>query len=449
MSFLEEHGIGTGGTGLKRTFKTSVQLNEPAKHLNDLWIKTNENVTEVIFSHLGEEPARKEGTVWVSLYNVDMKLPSKKVLKLFTNKTEVNFSYSKEIVTHPPEVKLLLFKNKIMEIYGQFGSVRIFKNGKWNWLQASFWNGIMWVDCPTSEFYLYYASWGGKHLAKLGPDGREIWRVGNITSDFNKIAIDENRNIYATRLTYFVTKISPDGVANTDFYNTGNSDISVNLVSADKKGFVYVVQRGSRDSSDTIRKLDLTGKKVWDANLYGRGATNRLDVDKDGNIFIETMVGDNSTAILSKHTADGKEIWRIDKIKYSVLDVNGNAYMLGGYANGLYTNIIKVDKDGKEVWKKTVKAYDLSMGQDGLLYYNTENYYLVKMSPDGNEVARFRFKNAELPQMIAVDIAGYIYGAFGTNNLKTMKKISPLGEEVWSLVMQNSFNDIQLDDFIR
>lgn len=449
MSFLEEHGIGTGGTGLKRTFKTSVQLNEPAKHPNDLWIKTNEKVAEVIFSHLGEEPARKEGTVWVSLYNVDMKLPSKKVLKLFTNKTEVNLSYSKEIVTHPPEVRLLLFKNKMLEIYGQFGSVRIFKNGKWDWLQASFWNGITWVDCPTSEFYLYYASWGGKHLAKLGPDGREIWRVSKGNNDFNKIAIDENRNIYASCFDYYVTKISPDGVANNFFYTTGDQSIYVSLVVADKKGFLYVVQRSSRDSSDTVRKLDLTGKKVWDADLYGRGATKRLDVDKDGNIFIETMVGDNSTAILSKHTADGKEVWRIDKIKYSVLDANGNAYMLGGYANGLYTNIIKLDKAGKEVWKKTVKAYDLSMGKDGLLYYKTENYYLAKMNSDGNEVARFRFKNGEIPQMINVDIAGYIYGAFGTNSRKTMKKINPSGEEVWSLVTPDAFNDIQLDDFIR
>ncbi len=203
--------------------------------------------------------------------------------------------------------------------------------------------------------------------------------------------------------------------------------------------FLYI--GGARVGNASIRKYDLNGNHIWDADFGGY----LLDItaDVDGNVY---AVGErNSTiggsATTRKYDADGNLLWSADhggNVECVAVDNLGNVYTGGTRVGNLTTR--KYDANGNLLWSLDHGATVWGIGVDAQGYVYTGGGYpgtseskftTRKYDTDGNEV--WSVDNTLWPVLdLAVDELGNVYlTKYTTNDDPTVIKRDTNGGLIW------------------
>lgn len=207
MPYLQEHGFGGSSLGLKRVINVFIQKPEPKALLKgDIWVKTDIPPNKVLLLEEGLEAPKEEGNIWIILKDIEMKMVLEKIVKVFSNKKEINMDYSRNsIISNINLSKLHVFKNKFMQIYSMFGIAKMYRNGKWEWLIADYWDGTKWVNFSNLEVYVYYATYNGRVQQNANStikqissfDGRSLWSYNASFESIQSLAVDKDGYVIA------------------------------------------------------------------------------------------------------------------------------------------------------------------------------------------------------------------------------------------------------------
>ncbi|WP_411501361.1 hypothetical protein [Bacillus thuringiensis] len=439
MPYLDDHGFGGGGSlNLRRVINAFIQKTEPlTKVKGDIWIKSDITATKVLFLEQGVEAPQEEGTVWVVLKELEMKIIIEKIVKVFSNKKEINMNYSNNIgINQISASKYQVFRNKLMQIYALFGIAKIFRNGKWEWLVADYWDGTKWVNFSNTEFYVYYATSNGKagndmssSLKKASVyDGSQIWRYIE-SKDIDSLAVDaEGFVIFGTKYrgTY---RLRPDG--SLEWSNPWNSASAyrTQIVAADRDGNFYDDRSGPE-----IVKRNKQNQEVWRTGFTSINlpSVHGIILDKDKNLYVKIIPQEtNVRARIVKLNSSGTEIYNLpitDMGDTTELAMN-DSYLFIGTVNSA---VIRVSKDGKEIKVLNIGVFSsvVSLAADSKDLYLALRSGVAKYDQNMNRIWHCQFADKSAAVLVRVTKDGYIYAACEN---KTLKKIAPDGREVWSV----------------
>ena len=161
---------------------------------------------------------------------------------------------------------------------------------------------------------------------------------------------------------YLTIKLDPTGhqLWSARYEGAGGDDVATDMV-LDQSGNVYVT--GNSQGPDgryavTTVKYDDNGNQLWvarDAGPNGTAVTAaNIAVDESGNVIASGMffANDSSFYMVTKHDADGKQLWQafaelsIYAMPYGLaLDTQGNVLVTG------YGGTIKFSPAGNELWR--------------------------------------------------------------------------------------------------
>lgn len=442
MPYLQEHGFGGSSLGLKRVINVFIQKNQPTALLKgDVWIKSDIPATKVLFLEEGMEAPKEEGNVWIILKDIEMKMVLEKIVKVFSNKKEINMDYSRNaLISNVNLSKLHVFKNKFMQIYSMFGVAKMYRNGKWEWLVADYWDGTKWVNFSNLEVYVYYATYNGqvqqnanstvKQISSF--DGRSLWSYNETFANIQSLAVDKDGYVITGEsVRGALSRLDPKGslVWNKDASGrlTGYPGYGTPEVAVDKDGLIYECL-----NADVVKR-DGQGKELWKRNVDGGSGTRtkRIVVDKDKNVFVLCTGSGSIKVKVIRYNADGSQVLEVP-IEENNSDffafVMNNTHVFIGSNGG---KIIRVSKDGKEV-----KQFDLTTACNGLgIAVDANNLFftftdgVAKYNQNFQQIWRCKFADNSIAVDVALSKDGFIYAATGS---KKIKKISPDGKELWS-----------------
>lgn len=446
MSFLEEHGIGGAYLGLHRAVKVYVQPNEPTdKTKGTVWIKSSTPATKIVFREYGLEPPKEEGTVWISLYDIDIKFMLERALKVFSNKKEINIEYSREnFINSIDSNKINVLKNKFMKVYSLLGTSRIYRKGKWEWLIGQYWSGSQWETFSNLEINLFFGN-RDKIVKKLAPDtGKDIWAVTNhigtiydiavdkdgyiysasgVTSGelkkisasgqevwtfkdnsaLFKVMVDKDGYVYTVTSTSRIAKISPTG---KEIWRIAQSNAILDMI-CDGKGNIYV----SFYSSSRIVKISPDGKEVWGYSTPA-GTNPYLAVDNQGYVYTFMNATGNGKALFKKISPSGIEVatstMDVLEFRFTAIDQQKNIYAFKYNGSGAANTIVKLTQDLQEIWSVPGSAYDLAVDKVGNVYVVYSDS-IKKISPDGQVLWSYPITSGSVTSVITEQSP---YGAF-------------------------------------
>ncbi|MGH1296437.1 hypothetical protein [Bacillus pretiosus] len=439
MPFLQEHGFGGSSLALKRVINIFIQKAEPRALLKgDIWVKSDIPANKVLLLEEGIEAPKEEGNVWIILRDIEMKMVIDKIVKVFSNKKEINMDYSRNaIVSNINLSKLHVFKNKFMQIYSMFGVAKMYRNGKWEWLVADYWDGTKWVNFSNLQVYVYYATYNGQVQLNANStvkqisshDGSSLWSYNANAENIQSLAVDKDGYVITGEYVRGkLSRLDPKGTlvwgkdANERLGGLPRSGMLE--VAVDKEGFIY-----EGFNADVVKR-DGQGKEVWKRNI-GDSVVKRIAVDKDGNSFVLCTGSGSIKAKVIRYNASGSQMFEApiegNYSDFYAFAMNNTHVFIG--SNG--GKIVRVSKDGKEV-----KQFDLTTACNGLgIAVDANNLFftfvdgVAKYDQNFQQIWRCKFTDNSRAVDVVLSKDGFIYAATGN---KAIKKISPEGKELWT-----------------
>jgi uncharacterized delta-60 repeat protein len=318
-------------------------------------------------------------------------------------------------------------------------------------------NGKIYVG---GDFTAYNGATNNR-IIRLNPDGSKDTGFDN-TTGFNiqvrSIVIDSNGKIYVGGLftTYKgvtenrIIRLNPDGSKDTGFDNTTGFDNSVNVITIDSNGKIYVGGAFTAYKGVTnVRIIRLNpdgGKDTGFDNTTGFGSiVNAIAIDSSGKIYVggqfTTYKGVTNNRII-RLNADGSRDTGFDNttgfgntVNAIAIDSSGKIYVGGAFTTykGVTNNyIIRLNPDGSKdtgfdnttgfstiVLSITIDSNGkIYVGGGFTTYKGVANTRIIRLNPDGNKDTGFDnatgFDNSV--NAIAIDSNGRIYvgGIFTT-----------------------------------
>jgi len=213
------------------------------------------------------------------------------------------------------------------------------------------------------------------YIIRLNPDGSKDTGFDN-TTGFNNtvsaIVIDSNGKIYVGGVftTYKgatnnrIIRLNADGSKDTGFDNTTGFDSTVNAIAIDSNGKIYVVGNFTTYKGVTnnyIIRLNPDGSKDtgFDNTTGFNGTVNAITIDSNGKIYVggtfTTYKGVTETRIIrlnpdgSKDTGFDNTTGFNNQVNAIAIDSNGKIYMGGFFTTykGVVANsLIRLNDDG-------------------------------------------------------------------------------------------------------
>lgn len=443
MPFLQEHGFGGSSLGLKRVINVFIQKAEPRALLKgDIWVKSDIPANKVLLLEEGLESPKEEGNVWIILRDIEMKMVIDKIVRVFSNKKEINMDYSRNAsINKVTPSKLYVFKSKLMQIYSMFGVAKMYRNGKWEWLIADYWDGMKWVNFSNLQVYVYYATYNGQVQQNAtstvkqisSHDGNQLWNNTATYENIQSLAVDKDG--YVITGEYVRGKLSRiDPTGRLEWGKTASERLSgldqsgTPAVAVDKAGFIY------EGLGLVLVKRDAQGKEVWKRTINEPdGSITQVVVDKDNNIFILFDTGASSSSIRSRvfrYNPSGSQVFNlpVSESGNTFGFAMNNSHVFIGTNGGI---IIRVSKDGNEV-----KQFNLGFDCNGLgIAIDANNLFftfrdgVAKYDQNFQQIWRCKFIDKSDSVDVVLSKDGFIYAAARS---KTIKKIAPDGKELWS-----------------
>ncbi|RLF37596.1 MAG: hypothetical protein DRN03_02055 [Thermoplasmata archaeon] len=290
----------------------------------------------------------------------------------------------------------------------------------------------------TRDGYLLTGYYIGKDydfdafLLKIDKEGNEIWNktYGGCKEDIGYKIIEVEDGYIVGGYTesygnggadFWIIKVDKDGreIWNKT-YGGKRSDFGKDIIKTSDDGYIMVGETETFDLRGDVWvvKLDSQGNEVWN-RTYGtwgksEGASRILETE-DGYIVsgFTSSYGNGGWDIwLIKIDREGNEIWNKTygywdmEWSYDLLKVS-DGYLIMGETTSTPTGwndilLIKVDKNGKEVWsrrygEKGVEiGHDIKETKDGFIIAGTTDSYtlsvgifdiwLLKIDKEGNEI---------------------------------------------------------------
>lgn len=308
----------------------------------------------------------------------------------------------------------------------------------------------------------------------------------SVTADDGYILAGSTRSYGAGSWDGYAVKLNKNGTlqwSNTygwQHYDHFQSVIELN------NGYLFVGYNwdyGPGREDIYLLKTDLSGNRIFD-KLYG---THLRDVGFSvakslGGGFIvlgySRGVELHGDIFLFKTDNEGNEIWRnsygtvFDDYAYSIVENTDGSVLIFGSTGSFYDDVhynfkapsadwilIRVDKNGDELWRKTFSAdghdfaNEIKPASDGGYYlfgssmsYGSGSFdmLLMKVDEDWNEVWKKTFGGEDYEYGMSMDINQdgdlYLFGStksFGQNNTPDyyLIKTTPDGEELWTLTI--------------
>ena len=254
-----------------------------------------------------------------------------------------------------------------------------------------------------------YGGWGeevGKKIIET-VDGYIICgytlSYGNGESDFWVVKVDKNGNEIWNRT-----------------YGGSRTDFGMDIIKTNDNGYMIVGETESFDLEGDawVVKLDENGNEIWNKAYGSRGkwdyASSVLETD-DGYLIsgLTSSYGSKEWDIwLLKIDKEGNEIWNKTygfwdmEWSYDLLQLK-DGYLIMGVTTSTPTGwndiwLIKVDENGNEIWNKTYggmgveSGFDIKETKDGFIIAGTTDSYnfnigifdiwLLKIDKEGNEI---------------------------------------------------------------
>lgn len=207
---------------------------------------------------------------------------------------------------------------------------------------------------------------------------------------------------------------------------------SIKAVTADKDGNMYVA--GEKEAR--VIKLDKSGQKVWEINTFRAFSLSSIEVDKDGNVFCGVDY------LLKKISKDGNTIKDLGQFSNPVVDITiddtGYIYVV------VNTSLIKLDKDGKEIWKYNAPSAirDACLDNDGKVYIAITEEVQVISSDYGQKIISF-YGSMGVETWAVESYGDYVYFC---DNDNLLSKIDKNGRVLWSKTYSSRLYKIGVDE---
>ncbi len=225
-----------------------------------------------------------------------------------------------------------------------------------------------------------------------------------------------------------------------------------------------------------ILKIDKEGNKVWEKIFDLEGNDYIHSIDAVNNYYFICGDIDDEDVFISKIDRDGNEIWR--RIYATYYDEEAKAIIIDGKdivvvgikreSDDVNVWLIKIDEYGNEIWNKTYGrkgydyGYDVISIEDGYLiigetssFYFEEKFrdlWLLKIDKEGNEIwnKTYGFYGHERGCKIIKEEDGYLL--VGTTDSISagyddfwLIKIDKEGNEIWNKTYGGKYFDILWD----
>lgn len=147
-----------GDSDLESVFKVNIQIEEPFfKEYGDIWVKSESSGNIYFKTDLKHVKVPIENDIFIKLYDVTLNIILNKSFNFISDKGELIIRYTDEkILQNDGEIFSgeILFNN-IMKVFGKIGNIMIYKNGKWSYAKAFWWNGEKWINTCKLDIKLY------------------------------------------------------------------------------------------------------------------------------------------------------------------------------------------------------------------------------------------------------------------------------------------------------
>jgi len=234
--------------------------------------------------------------------------------------------------------------------------------------------------------------------------------------------------------TLWLLKIDSSG--DEEWSTTYRSGVAVSVDSVDSVGedsgyIVAGISYPIGNGDAWVIRTDVEGKMIWDKRFGGDSADSLFNVRavEDGYIlagFTNSYGSGSLDAWLLKLDKDGKEVWNHTyggsdgdgAFAFDICSSSGNSnnlgYILAGFTNSFGNDdlwLVKVDSNGMEEWNH---SYDMGVGA-------VEQAFSVQCVEDGYVVAGYMHKD---------------------NRDMLLLKVDSSGEEVWNLTIGGENYDV-------
>lgn len=231
-------------------------------------------------------------------------------------------------------------------------------------------------------------------------------------------------------------------------YDTTYGDGTPTFLAVDKSDNIYLTAYSVRNgnSNSATLKYDSNGNQLWVAT-YDIVYLSSLVVDNSGNVYGTGSANDGSgTFVTIKYDSVGNQLWvkehsinaagpplgiRVDSSGYVYVTGTGDRYeSVGGGIMISYTETIKYDTDGNQIWvakydnnMNDATPYSLTSDNSGNVYVtgtslDSENRYgfsTIKYDSDGNQLWVARFDDVRDSEVVGgsvsltLDSSGHVY----------------------------------------
>lgn len=231
--------------------------------------------------------------------------------------------------------------------------------------------GVSGVQSGSGNLNFLYSASLDNTAKSFDSDGNVEWTY-TATGGLRDIVVDQSGYSYAGGYDKILTKIDSSGnlVWQINDFNGANiMDIAI-----DDLGYIY-----TGDTNNLLRKFDSGGNNIW--NYTASSIVNRLDVDSNGNIYINPLYSYR----IDKISSDGQNLLcsftpPVDFIDSLVVGPDDNVYF-GGHDNKIW----KINSTCGEIWQySTSRSYGLAIDSSLNVYSTLYNGTFIKLDSSGN-----------------------------------------------------------------
>jgi len=290
-------------------------------------------------------------------------------------------------------------------------------NGTLKWRFPS--GGII-ASSPTigGDGTIYVGNANGIFSA-INPNGTEEWQYDTGGDIYSAPAIDDNGTIYIGSLDNYLYALYPNGTLRWRF-KTGDKIYGSPSIAVD--GTIYI--GSSWDSY--LYALYPNGTLKW--KYGGAGTPNNPSIGSDGTIYsgyLDVLVALNPTGTLKWEFYIGDN--RFLGKSATAISADGIIYVGTNIGDGAGGEIIAVNPDGSERWRKRIADYWVdsspSIGEDGTVYIGSA-YEMGK-----GYLHAFGKLDPNAPEAPSID--GETNGEAGVEYEYTFSTIDPNDDDVY------------------
>ncbi|HEC77120.1 MAG TPA: hypothetical protein ENI33_07690 [Thermoplasmatales archaeon] len=291
-------------------------------------------------------------------------------------------------------------------------------------------------------------------IIKTDKEGNEIWNKTYGGKDaeyiFDVISVEDGYIIAGQTFSYsagmgdgWLIKIDKEGNEIWNKTYGGKLDEDARKILETNDGYIFVAgcwSFGSPNGNVWLVKVDKEGNEIWNKTYGGKNHEIGYSITEDGGKYIlggitRSFGAGGYDIWIIKTDKEGNEIWnktyggKLDEDARKILETNdGYIFVAGCWSFGSPNGnvwLVKVDKEGNEIWNKTyggknneyggiVKQTDkgyVIMGQTSSFGDGKSDLWLLKVDKEGNEIWKRRIGGSSLDYGVTVkstDDKGYI-----------------------------------------